>query len=191
MISDSNRPLTLTNVAHVEAVVLVEGESDKAAIETLAVRLGRELASEAVSIVVMGGASPLTDHLEDLVVRRQYQGLIAGLVDIGETRDLDRGLSQVGLPRDGFFICDPDLEGEMIRALGPGAIEAIFQEQGELGRFRTFQNQPQWRGQPIEEQMHRFFGTKSRRKLRYGSLLAEAVPMDQIPVPLQSLLDYV
>lgn len=38
-------------------VVLVEGVSDKSAIEALAERRGRNLAAEGISIVAMGGAT--------------------------------------------------------------------------------------------------------------------------------------
>jgi len=39
----------------VGTVVLVEGERDKAAVETLADRRGRDLAAEGVEVVAMGG----------------------------------------------------------------------------------------------------------------------------------------
>lgn len=172
------------------AVILVEGESDRAAILTLAGRLGRDFDAENVEVLVMGGASPLADHLERLV-DRQYEGLVAGVIDVGETGDLEKGLDRVGLSRDGFFTMDPDLEGEMIRAVGTGVVEAIFEEEGELRGFRTMQNQPHWRGKPIEEQMHRFLRVKSHRNIRYGTLLAEAVDIDRIPKPLRDLIDYV
>ena len=139
----------------------------------------------------MGGASPLAEHLERLLVERQDDGRVAGGIDGGETSDLEKGLDRVGLSRDGFFTLDPDLEGEMIRAVGPGAVEAIFEEQGELRGFRTMQNQPHWRGKPIEEQIHRFLRVKSRRNIRYGTLLAEAVDIDRIPEPLRDLIDFV
>ena len=41
----------------VSAVVVVEGDSDRAVLETLAERLGRDLEAEAVPIVTMVGAS--------------------------------------------------------------------------------------------------------------------------------------
>jgi hypothetical protein len=43
----------------VKAVVLVEGESDRVAVETLAARWGRVLVSEGVAVVVVGGAHAL------------------------------------------------------------------------------------------------------------------------------------
>ncbi len=178
-------------MAQRNAVILVEGESDRAAVLTLAGRLGRDFDTENVEIIVMGGASPLADHLGRLLVDQRYDGLVAGVIDVGETGDLEKGLDRVGLSRDGFFTMDPDLEGEMIRAVGPGVMEAIFEEEGELRGFRTMQNQPHWRGKPIEEQMHRFLRVKSHRNIRYGTLLAEAVDIARIPKPLRDLIDYV
>ncbi|MDQ1458567.1 MAG: hypothetical protein QOI08_51, partial [Actinomycetota bacterium] len=47
-------------------IVLVEGTSDQQALEALAVRRGRDLAVEGVSIVPMGGASNIRRFLERL-----------------------------------------------------------------------------------------------------------------------------
>jgi hypothetical protein len=74
--------------------VLVEGESDRAALEVLAGRRGRVLDEEGVSIVPMGEL--------------------------------------------GFFVCDEDLEDELIRALGPDAVEGIIESQGELIAVLTY-----------------------------------------------------
>src|SRR5579872_2378261 len=48
------------------ATVLVEGISDQAALETLAVRLGRDLRTEEVVVEPMGGAHALGRHLKRL-----------------------------------------------------------------------------------------------------------------------------
>jgi len=60
--------------------------------------------------------------------------------------------------------------------------------QGELTSFQTFVKQPAHRDEPRERQLHRFMGTRSGRKIRYGHLLAAAVDLDQLPRPLASLL---
>src|ERR671926_89488 len=63
------------------AVVLVEGISDRVALEALAERRGRDLAAEGVSIVPMGGAQAIGRFLE------HFSGLdvaLAGLCDAGE-----------------------------------------------------------------------------------------------------------
>lgn len=48
------------------SVVLVEGLSDQAAIEALAVRRGRDLAAEGVAVVPMGGAHAIGPSLRRL-----------------------------------------------------------------------------------------------------------------------------
>jgi len=38
--------------------------------------------------------------------------------------------------------------------------------------------------------LHRFIGTRSGRKIRYGHLLAQAVDLDRIPAPLDRLFGH-
>ena len=66
-------------MAAVDAVVLVEGESDRAAVDALAKRLGRDLDAEGVSIVAMGGASAVGDFLDDLKISHGFDLQLAGL----------------------------------------------------------------------------------------------------------------
>jgi hypothetical protein len=181
------------------AVVLVEGTSDQVALETLAQRRGRDLATERVSIVPIGGAQAIGGFLE----RFGPQGLgvkLAGLCDAGEERDFRRGLERAGLGSDlgraemealGFYVCEVDLEDELIRTLGAGAVERIAHAQGELGAFRTLQKQPAWRGRPVEEQLRRWLGSGARRKIRYARFLVEALEPDQVPRPLNLVLAHV
>jgi hypothetical protein len=176
--------------------VLVEGLSDQAAIETLAARLGRDLATEGVDIVAMGGAT----NIGRFVDRFGPNGLdlrLAGLCDLAEERIFRRTLERAGLgsylsssdlERLGFFVCVEDLEDELIRALGTDAVEQIIEVEGEMRTFRTFQNQPAQRGRSIEHHLHRFIGIRSGRKIRYGALLVEALDLARVPRPLNDLL---
>lgn len=178
------------------AVVLVEGPSDRGAVEALAARRGRDLAAEGVGVVTIGGAQAVGREL------RRYgpPGLdltLAGLYDAGEEQVVRRALEAVGLgPADtradlerlGFYVCERDLEDELIRAVGAAQVEGIVEAQGDLGRFRTLQKQPEWRGRPLEEQLRRFFGSGGRRKIRYAPLLVEALEPDRIPRPLDGVL---
>jgi hypothetical protein len=68
----------------------------------------------------------------------------------------------------GFYVCTADLEDELIRAAGAAAVERIISDQGELGSFRTFQQQPAQRRQTAGQQLHRFLGTRSGRKSQYA-----------------------
>jgi hypothetical protein len=180
-------------------VVLVEGLSDLAAVEALAERRGRDLAAEGVEVVAMGGVQAIGRFLD----RYGPQGLgvrLAGLYDAGEESVVRRALERAGLgagrtrgdlERLGFFVCDADLEQELIRALGAERVEEVVDAQGELGPFRTLQKQPAWLGRPLDEQLRRFMGSGGRRKIRYGRLLVEALDLDRMPRPLDALLAYV
>lgn len=183
-----------------DAIVLVEGASDQNAVEALAERLGRDLAAEDVGVVSLGGAAALADYLDDLLGVRGFTGRVAGLCDEGEVGDFARGLERAGFGDDlsrsdmatlGFYVCVVDLEDELIRALGVAAVEAVLEREGDLGSFRTLQRQPAWRGKRTEDQLRRFFGAGAGRKMRYGRLLVEALDMDRVPRPLESVLDRV
>ena len=176
--------------------MLVEGISDRVALETLAARRGRDLAAEGVAVVAMGGARNIRRFLE-LFGPRGLDVRLAGLSDAGEEGEVRRGLERAGLGSDlgradmealGFYVCVADLEDELIRCLGPAAVERVVEAQGELGSFRTFQRQPAWRGRSPQVQLRRFIGTHSGRKVRYGRLLVDALDLTSVPRPLDRLL---
>ena len=181
------------------AVVLVEGTSDQAALEALAARRGRNLAAEGVEVVPIGGAKNIRQFLE----RFGPQGAdvrLAGLYDAGEERDYQRGLERTGFGANlsradmealGFYVCVADLEDELIRALGAAAVERVVDAQGELGSFRTFQKQPAQHGRSVHEQLRRFMGTRSGRKVRYGTLLVDALDLSAVPRPLDGVLAHI
>jgi hypothetical protein len=90
----------------------------------------------------------------------------------------------------GFFVCEADLEDELIRALGTAAVVRVLESEGELASFRRFQDQPAQRGRSAHAHLRRFMGTRARRKIRYGSLLVEALPLDRMPRALDRVLAY-
>jgi hypothetical protein len=179
--------------------VLVEGVSDQRAVQALALRVGRDLAAEGIAVVPMGGATNLARFLE--VLGPGGAGLkLAGLSDAGEANGFRRALVRAGFGRDparleleqlGFFVCDADLEDELIRALGVAAVQHVIENERELGSLRTLQQQPAQRGRTDEQQLHRFLGTRAGRKIRYAQLLVEALDLSNIPEPLAGLLAYV
>jgi hypothetical protein len=186
-------------VDDLRAVVLVEGISDRLALETLAERRGRDLDADGVSIVPIGGAQAIGRFLERFGPRGLGLG-IAGLCDAGEEGEFRRGLERAGLgsgltrtdlERLGFYVCVADLEDELIRALGADVVEQVVEAQGDLGPFRTLQKQPEWRGRLLDEQLRRFMGSGGRRKIRYARLLVEALDLTQIPRPLDRVLAHV
>lgn len=106
---------------------------------------------------------------------------ILGLVDAAERTDFQSVLDTV-------FVCNPDLEAELIRALGVDGVVALIAAQGELASFRRLQAQPFLRASSIEHQLARFFGGRSGNKVRYAPLLAAALAPEAVPAPLAALL---
>lgn len=175
-----------------KAAVLVEGPSDAAVLEVLARRLG--LDSPEVAVVSMHGVTNTARYLREHATRPGTT--VAGLCDRGEVRFVAGALRRLGHPVEavddlaahGFFVCADDLEDELIRALGTDAVVDVIEREGELGRLRTFQNQPFQRGRSLHDQLHRFAGTRSGRKVRLAAALAEQLPLDAVPAPLLGVL---
>ena len=170
-------------VTEARGVILVEGTSDRAAVEALARRHGRDLHAEGIEVVPMGGYGNLPRLLA------QYRDVrLAGLYDVGEERYFLRALGchdRGELERTGFYACTRDLEDELTRAAGPAGMERVLAEHGELRAFRTYQKQPAHRGRPLAEQLHGFMWN---RKQRYAVLLVEALDLERVPRPLDRVL---
>jgi hypothetical protein len=158
------------------SVILVEGITDRIALEAVAAKLGRDLTAEGVEIVPIGGAQ---------AIRRaaaEYDGdRVVGLCDAGEERYFRRVLG------DAAYVCTADLEDELIRALGARRVEEVVAAQGELETFRSFQNQLYWRDRPVERQLRRWL-QNGGRYLRYPPLLVAAMEPQEIPSPLAGVL---
>ena len=104
---------------------------------------------------------------------------------------LTDGLDSTALERLGFFACDSDLEAELIRALGASRVINVIETQGsDLRRFRSLQQMPEWRDRSVEDQLRRWFGSGSRRKVRYAPLVVSEMAADEIPRPLRRVLEY-
>ncbi|SFS17672.1 hypothetical protein SAMN04487846_3625 [Microbacterium sp. cf046] len=153
-------------------VIIVEGESDRVAVETLGARSGLRMPE----VRAVGGSKGARGARESLPGER-----LVGLVDRAEQGDFERFLGTV-------FVCDPDLEGELVRALTPAGVESLIDGQGELEAFRLLQQQPAQRTRSVEQQLSRFFGGRSGNKLRYARIMAEAVPLERMPPPIAALL---
>jgi hypothetical protein len=111
-------------------VVLVEGASDAVAVETLA----RRMRMRPPRIVVVGGSKGARRAAAELPEEH-----LLGLVDHAERADF------AGVV-DELFVCDPDLEAEFVRALGPDRVLALVIDQGEAHSFSVLQRQPAQRG---------------------------------------------
>jgi hypothetical protein len=144
----------------------------------------------------MGGITNIARHVAEL--GPSGRGLrLTGLYDAGEERFVRGGLERGGLApgegRDGlaalgFHCCQRDLEDELIRALGVDRVQAVLEAEGDLDSFRVLQRQPVQRSWTTEDQLHRFFGAGSGRKVRYGRLLVAALAADEVPTPLSAVL---
>lgn len=152
-------------------LVLVEGESDRIAVETLATRRGVH-----IDVVAIGGAQAARR-----VVAAHAGESMVGLVDVQERAELERVLDTV-------FVCDRDLEDELIRALGVERVLELLAAHGELASFGTLQHQPAQRGRSTTDQLRRFLGGRSGNKLRYASILVDALDDARVPAPLEGVL---
>jgi len=186
-------------VTTLRAVVLVEGNSDRVALHTLAGRRGRDLAAEGVEVVAMGGIT----NTRTFVSRYGPEGLgvpLAGLYDAAEEAKLRYGLAAAGLGATlkpdalsglGFYKCSADLEDELIRALGVEAVEAVIEAAGEARSLRLLAGMPAQRGWTREAVLRRFLGVRAGRKARYAAMLVEALEPGRVPEPLAAVLDRV
>jgi hypothetical protein len=139
-------------------------------LELLAHRLGVPL--DDVSIVPIGGAHAIRRFVADL----GSDVHVRGLCDEREAHLFRRVLDDV-------YVCVPDLEGELIRALGP---ERVLEPVD--GSFRTMQLQPFHRGRPLEAQLHRWLRSVSSRSHRYLPIFVEALDLVRVPEPLRAVL---
>lgn len=172
-------------------VVLVEGESDAVVVRAL---LARRAAP--ADVVPMGGVTNLAAHLDAL--GGPGPGVLA-LVDAPEVRFAVGALRRHGVRAEsveelgwhGVLVCDRDLEDVLIRALGPDTVLDALAGMAELGSFESLAQMPHWRGRPVVEQLHRFAGSGSGRKVRLAARLADRLDPDALPDPLGPLVEAV
>jgi hypothetical protein len=179
-----------------KTVVLVEGVSDRFALEALANRMGRDLEAQGVVIIPTGGATNF-GRFFDLLGPKGHNVKLAGMCDQGEEAAFRRaiedsgigsGLDREGMEPLGFFVCVTDLEDELFRALGPDRFADLIASQGHMKRFRSFQNQPAHRDKPLDQQLWDWLRTK---KLPYAWLMVTALPLDSVPRPLTGVLAHI
>jgi len=178
------------------AVVLVEGRSDEIAIRTLAARRGRDLAAEGVSVLAVGGAQAMGRYLTTYGPAGANV-VVAGLCDEREEADVRRALERAGLSPAagragleaiGFFVCERDLEDELVRGLGVAGTEAILSAHGKLGAFRTYQKQPAHRARAAADQLRGFL---TNWKVELAGPLVDALDPARVPRPLDGVLAFV
>ena len=176
-------------------VVLVEGESDVAALGVLLRRSGVE---SGVALRDMGGVTNVRASLREALTEGAARRVL-GLCDARESAYVVRALAAQGaavstvadMADFGFHACDPDLEGELIGALGAEQARAVIGRLDLGPAFELFVRQQAWRGRPLADQLHRFAGTTSGRKALVARAMAEAVAEERLPAPMRRLLDQV
>lgn len=191
MPASEQRPSTL---------VLLEGPSDVAAVTGLLAHRAGEVGSgpgaPAYSLVDLGGVTNVGAHLQRATALSPVPRLL-GLCDRGESRVVVAALRRIGrdvsepedLPGEGFFVCDRDLEEELIRALGPDGCLDLLEEVGLGARFAAFSRQRAWAGRPLSQRLHRFSGTTAGRKIMLAGAMAAALGPERAPGPLAALID--
>lgn len=178
----------------VKQAVLLEGVSDVAAVSALAKVLDVDL--DGTELVDLGGVTNVRRELT-LLHHSEPEIPVLGLCDVGEARFVQQALVEIGrpvrdvsdLPAYGFFVCEADLEEELIRALGTDRVVEVIAELGLDVKLATLRQQPAWQARPLAEQLHRFCGVASGRKELLAGALAAALDADTAPEPLRQLLE--
>lgn len=183
----------------IRVAVLVEGESDRLAVETLAIRLGQDLSADGVEIVVMNGVTN-TRTIAGELLRAAPAITLAGLYDAPEADKVRGGLVGAGVVTEveisglrdaGFFACTVDLEDELIRAVGLDGVEAVIDSEGETHSLRLLAGMPAQQGWSRDAVIRRFLTSQAGRKARYARRLSEEVDLDHAPSPIVDLLAHV
>lgn len=187
--------MTITARGTSRLFVLLEGPSDVAAVRALMGAQGID--PGPVELVSLEGVTNVGRVLAEVRLLRGADADVVGLCDAADTRFVEKALADDGLPvadatdlpAYGFFVCERDLEDELIRALGPERALAALQGAGLGSKLEALRTQQPWADRPLAEQLHRFCGAASGRKELAAGILARALADDEVPEPLAMLLD--
>ena len=178
--------MALISPGTAEVLILVEGESDQAAVATAAATLGCDLEERRAEIRVLGGATNFDRALSSL--KQQPELDVVGLCDANEADLWHRVVEQHGRLDAEIYVCDRDLEDELLRACGLDRVERYIESVDEGRPLRTMRKQAPWVDKPGVEQLRRFIGAKATRKVRYGAGLTALLEPHEIPAPIADLL---
>ena len=174
--------------------VLLEGPSDVAAVNALMKTC--DIDPKPAELVSLAGITNVGRVLAEVRLTRPDVDVV-GLCDAADTRFVEKALSDDGmpvadasdLPVYGFFVCERDLEDELIRALGAERARDAIVGAGLGSPFESLRSQQPWVDRPLAEQLHRFCGAASGRKELAAGILASALAPDEVPEPLSMLLE--
>lgn len=174
--------------------ILVEGLSDKYAIEALAARKGKSPDASGVSVVDMSGAGGIKAYL-GLLGPNGLKVDLAGLCDVSDEgkwskalgeNGFAKGLNRAAMAKLKFFVCDKDLEAELINAIGAAAVLVVIDKQGDKAAFEGFAKQPTQASKPLPDQLHDFL---HGRNIEYAPLLVDALDLSKVPASLEGIVN--
>ena len=178
-----------------QGVILVEGPSDKLAIEAAADRLGINLDSEGLTIVALRGGGSIATFL-GMFGPKGFDLRLAGLCDLDSQANWAGKLVDAGLAPEatteaceeaGFFVCTKDLEDELISAVGVNEVHRVLQDHGDGSAFEKYAKQPKHCDKTMIDQLRGFLARRGR-KLRYAPILVDHLEASAIPPPLLGVL---
>jgi AAA domain, putative AbiEii toxin, Type IV TA system len=180
------------------AVILVEGQSDKYALEAVAAKKKRNLDADGVTIVAMRGAGGIATFLA-LLGPHGLKLKLTGLCDAKEeskwaqaleSHGMGSKLDRAAMAAVGFEVCDGDLEEVLIAAVGEKTALAIIDAQGDAGDFGSFAQQPTQKAKAVAQQLHDFLHSRGRN-ITYAPLMVDAIDSARLPAPLESVINAV
>lgn len=173
-------------------VIFVEGASDYLALHAAAEILGVDIDARGVAVLTLQGAGLLGTYLS-LLGPTGLDLDLRGLCDLDAEIEWRARLTAAGIVvtdrttmnARGFFVCDVDLEDEIVRAHGDTAAEAIIAQHGATARFAAFASQPANRALSRTEQLT---GFARRSKTRWAPRLVAALSSAAMPTPIKEVL---
>jgi len=180
------------------AVILVEGQSDRYALEAVAARKHRNLDAEGVTIVAMRGAGGIATFLT-LLGPNGLKLRLAGLCDSGEqpkwaqaleSHGMGSNLDRAAMAAIGFEVCDGDLEEVLIAAVGEKTTLAIIDAQGDTAEFAAFAQQPAHNAKTVVQRLHDFLHGRGRN-ITYAPLMVDSIDPAKLPAALENVINAV
>jgi hypothetical protein len=182
---------TLAEALFARAVVLVEGPGDRLALRVAADTLGVDLDARGVSIVELDGAD-LFATMHTLLGPAGLRIRVVGLCDADREQSWAASVLGAGnyngvratLTQHGVHVLDPDIEGELIHALGDTRTEAVVAADGDAAALALFRQQPTQAQRTPREQLVRFI---KKGKARWPPLLMADLTAAELPQAIKDL----
>lgn len=185
---------TTTEAFFARCCALVEGLSDRLALLALAKRINRDLDAEGVSIVSLNGGGEL-GAFYDLLGPKGVDRKLVGLCDKDKEGDWIAALNArghalkdaAGLEAAGYFVAQPDIEYELMNALGAG-IEAVLKGEKLWGRYQVLAQQPTKKGVAPSKLLHDFIHDHNTTVV---PAMVDAIDLGSMPRVLTEVLSRV